>query len=136
MGANGETCRRGSQYSTLTQPSLRAERSNPRIVSFAGWRREDVLRSLLLYGAIGVAGVASKKELVVVALSGEDPRHVFIGENPIVEMVAHDVGIKEIAVSDFKPQPQWLARRFAGSAYPNRLDQHERAYSEVAYRRS
>jgi hypothetical protein len=45
----------------------------------------------------------------VVALSGEDARHVFVGENPVVKVVAHVVGIKEIAVSDFKPQPQWLA---------------------------
>jgi hypothetical protein len=64
---------------------------------------------LLFDGAIGVAGIADEKELVVVALGGEDARHVFVGENPVVKVVAHVVGTKEIAVSDFKPQPQWLA---------------------------
>ena len=49
---------------------------------------------LLFYGAVGVAGVAGEDELIVVALGGEDAGHVLVGDDPVVHVVAHDVGVE------------------------------------------
>ena len=58
-----------------------------------------------------VAGVASEHELVRIVLGGEDAGHVFVGDDPVVHVVAHDVGVVEVAVSYFKPETERLARR-------------------------
>ena len=66
-------------------------------------------QGLLFDGVVGVAGVAGEDELVVVAAGGEDAGHVFVGEDPVVHVVAHGVGIEEVAVAYFHPEADGLA---------------------------
>ena len=55
-----------------------------------------------------MARVLGKEKLVVVPLCGEDARHVFVGKNPVVKVVSHDVGIEGVAVANLEPQPERL----------------------------
>ncbi len=57
-----------------------------------------------------VAGVAGEDELVGVVFGGEDAGHVFVGDDPVVHVVAHEVGVVEVAVAYFKPKAERLAR--------------------------
>ena len=59
--------------------------------------------SLRFYGAVGVARVLRKDELIVIAFGGEHLRHVLIGDDPVVHVVAHHIGIEKIAVAHFHP---------------------------------
>src|SRR5471032_3274296 len=43
-------------------------------------------------GAVGVAGIAGENKLVVIAFGGEDFGHVLIGDDPVMHVVALDVG--------------------------------------------
>jgi hypothetical protein len=65
---------------------------------------------LHLDGAVYMESVFCKNELVVVFLRGEDARHAFVGFDPIVHVVTHDVGIEEVLVTDFHPDADGLAR--------------------------
>ena len=60
--------------------------------------------------AVYVAGVGSEDELVVVALGGECFGHFFVGLDPVMHVVAHDVGVEEVVVADFKPDADGLRR--------------------------
>ena len=60
-------------------------------------------KSLLPDGAVHMDGVASEDELVVIALGGQYLGHALVGYDPVVHVVAHDVGIEEILVADFHP---------------------------------
>ena len=48
-------------------------------------------QGLLFDGAVGVSGVAGEDELIVVAPGGEDAGHVFVGDDPVVHVVAESV---------------------------------------------
>jgi hypothetical protein len=48
---------------------------------------------LLFDFAVGVAGVFGEDELVVVAFVGQNFGHVFVGKDPVVEAIAHGVGV-------------------------------------------
>ena len=65
-------------------------------------------------GAVDMAGVPGEDELVVVVLCGEGFGHVFVGDDPVVHVVAHDVGVEEVAVADFHPDADRLARACCG----------------------
>ena len=54
--------------------------------------------------------VACKYELVMVALCGEYPGHVLVGENPVVHAIPHDVGIEKVAIANFHPEADGLPR--------------------------
>src|SRR3954467_8978413 len=60
--------------------------------------------------AIDVKSVACKYELVMVALCGEHPGHVLIGENPVVHAIPHYVGIEKVAIANFHPEADRLSR--------------------------
>ncbi len=72
---------------------------------------ERFRQGLLLHGAVCVTGVASEDELVVIALSGKHLGHVFIGDNPIVHVILHDIRIEIVAVADFHPDAYRFGRR-------------------------
>ena len=57
-------------------------------------------------GPVDVAGVAGEDELVVVVLAGEHAGHVFVGDDPVVESVAHGVWGEEVSVADLHPDPE------------------------------
>src|SRR5580704_10222408 len=65
---------------------------------------------LQLDGFVGVAGVACEDKLIRVVFSGEDARHVLVGDDPVVHVVAHEVVVEQIAVADLHPDAEWLAR--------------------------
>ena len=65
---------------------------------------ESFGQGLLFDRAVRVAGVAGEDELVVIALGGEDAGHVFVGHDPVVHVVVHEVGEVEVAVTDFHPE--------------------------------
>src|SRR5580704_18722619 len=59
-----------------------------------GWARRsapDVFerfgQGLLLYGTVGMSGVAGEDELIVIALGGQHFGHVLVGEDPVVIIV-------------------------------------------------
>ena len=56
-----------------------------------------------------VAGVFGEEELVGVVLGGQDSGHGFVGGYPVVHVVAHGVGVVEVAVSYFEPEAEGLA---------------------------
>jgi hypothetical protein len=58
---------------------------------------------LLSHGAVNMHGIAGEYELLVIALRGQDLRHAFIGQDPIVHVVAHHVGVEKVPVADFHP---------------------------------
>ena len=58
-----------------------------------------------------VAGVAGEDELVGVVFGGEGLGHVFVGYYPVVQVVAHVVGVVEVAVAYFHPETEGLAGR-------------------------
>src|SRR5690349_4195142 len=60
-------------------------------------------KSLLLDRAIHMAGVSGKDELIVIALGRERLCHALIGQDPVMHVVAHNVRIEEVAVSNFHP---------------------------------
>ena len=60
-------------------------------------------------GAVYVECVLSEDELVVVLLCGEDAGHALVGFDPVVHVVAHDVGVVKILVTDFHPNANRLA---------------------------
>ena len=60
-------------------------------------------QSLPLHSAVNVPGVAGENKLVMVALCRKRFGHIFVGENPIVHAIAHDVRVKKIPVADFQP---------------------------------
>src|SRR6266498_4377459 len=74
----------------------------------------DVLQSLgkrlLFRGTIHMPSIAGKDKLVVVALGGEDLRHILVGEDPVVHVVAHHIGIEQIPVPNFHPHSYRLCR--------------------------
>ena len=57
-----------------------------------------------------MAGVAGEDELVVVALGGQHLGHVLVGQHPVVHVVAHDVGVEQVAVADVHPDAERLRR--------------------------
>src|SRR5579863_7456239 len=61
--------------------------------------------------AVDVAGVLGEDELVLIALGSEGASHVFVGQDPVVHVVAHDVGVEEIEIADLHPDADGLARR-------------------------
>jgi hypothetical protein len=65
---------------------------------------------LLLHGAVDVSGVAGENELIVIALDSEYGGHAFVSENPVVHVIAHDVGIQQVAVANLQPDAQGLGR--------------------------
>ena len=66
---------------------------------------------MLFYGVVDVAGVLGEDELVAIALGGERFGHQFVGDDPVVHVVAHDVGAVEVAIADFHPKTDGLGRR-------------------------
>ena len=58
---------------------------------------------LCLHGGVAVASVADETELVGVPLFLEDFRHPLVRQDPIVHVVAHDIGIEEVPVSNTHP---------------------------------
>ena len=60
--------------------------------------------------AINMKSVACKNELVMVALGGEYAGHVLVGENPVMHAIPHDVGIEKVAIANFHPEADGLAR--------------------------
>ncbi len=70
-----------------------------------GWQRME------LDSWIAVNGVQRVNELVRVTFLRQDLGHSLVGEDPIVHVVAHRVGIKEILIADVKPDPQRLNGR-------------------------
>src|SRR3954454_17368954 len=87
-------------------------------ISFPGFRRTIPLpnvfqrlgKGLLSHCAIDMPGVASENELVVIALCSKHSGHIFVGENPIMHAVAHDIWIEQIAVANFHPDSDRLGR--------------------------
>ena len=65
-------------------------------------------------GVVDVAGVLGEDELVGVVLGGQDAGHGFVGDDPVVHVVAHGVGVVEVAVADFQPEAEGLARGVRG----------------------
>src|SRR5947199_5341368 len=61
---------------------------------------ERLGKGLLLGGAVAMRGVLHKQELVRISFRSEDPGHVFVGDYPIVHVVAQYVGIIKIAVAN------------------------------------
>ena len=59
---------------------------------------------------INMKSVACKYELVMVALCGEYPGHVLVGENPVVHAIPHAVGIEKVAIANFHPEADGLPR--------------------------
>src|ERR1700737_649345 len=77
---------------------------------------ERFRKSLLFHAAIDVHGVAGKHELVVIAFGGQNSGHVLAGNDPVVHVVAHDIWIQEISVSDFHPHSNRLDRTIRDQA--------------------
>ena len=69
---------------------------------------EGLGEGLLFDGAVAMAGVAGEGELVVIAFVGQGFGGVFVGDDPIVHVVAHDVWVEEVAVADFHPDADRL----------------------------
>ena len=64
----------------------------------------------MLHSAVSVAGVPDKDKLVMVAFRGEHFGHVFIGYDPIMHAVTHDIRIEQVSVPHFHPDSNRLAR--------------------------
>src|ERR1039457_4609515 len=94
--------------------------SAPSSGSFPDGRRwvvlPDVLKRLgkrlLFHRSVHVSGIAGKYELVVIALGSEYLRRMLVGENPIVQVVAHHVWIEQIPVTNFHPDSYRLDGAF------------------------
>ncbi len=52
---------------------------------------------------IDVARIFGEDELIVIAPRSEYAGHAFVGQDPVVHVVAHDVGVEEIAVAYLHP---------------------------------
>jgi hypothetical protein len=72
---------------------------------------------LLLYRAVAVDGVAGEDELVGVALGGQGRGHAFVRDDPVVHLVAHDVGVEQVAIAHFHPDAQRLRRAVGDEAF-------------------
>ena len=57
--------------------------------------------------------VPGEHELVVVVFGREGAGEVFVGKDPVVHVVAHDVGVQEIGVADLSV----LIRSIRGKAF-------------------
>ena len=44
----------------------------------------------------------------MIALGGEHFGHVFIGDDPIVHIVAYDIRIEKVPVAHLQPNSKWL----------------------------
>src|SRR5437867_1925289 len=71
---------------------------------------ERIRKRLLFHTTVDMAGVAGKHKLIVIAFASQNSRHVLAGDDPVVHIVAHDIWIQEIPVSDFHPDPNRLDR--------------------------
>ena len=58
-----------------------------------------------------MTGILGEDELVVVVLCGEGAGEVFVGKDPVVHVVANDVGVEEIKVTDLHPDADGLGGR-------------------------
>src|SRR5580698_6596890 len=68
-------------------------------------------QGLQLCCVVHVAGVDGENILVVIALCGEDFGHLLVGEDPVVHVVAHGIGVVEVLVADFHPDANGFGRR-------------------------
>src|SRR6266849_2773048 len=59
---------------------------------------------------IDMPGIAGKHELVVITFRSQNLGHVLAGHDPVVHVVAHDIWIQEISVSDLHPDSNRLDR--------------------------
>ena len=60
---------------------------------------------------VDMTGILGEDELVVVVLCGEGAGEVFVGKDPVVHVVANDVGVEEIKVTDLHPDADGLGGR-------------------------
>ena len=60
-------------------------------------------QGLLFDGAVGVPGVTRKYKLIVIAFGGQHSGHILVGQDPVVHVVAHHIGIEIVPVTHFHP---------------------------------
>jgi len=78
---------------------------------------QSLRQGLLFHGAVSVPGVTGKNKLVMIAPGSERFRHVFIGGDPIVHIVAHDIRIEKVSVANFHPDSQRLRRTLGDQVF-------------------
>src|ERR1700731_224043 len=71
---------------------------------------ERFRKRLLFHWAITVHRIPGKHKLVVVPFGAENLRNVPAGHDPVVHVVAHDIWIEEIPVSNPQPDSNRLDR--------------------------
>ena len=72
---------------------------------------------MLFDAAFAMAAVAGEDELVGVTFGRECFGHVFVGDNPVMHIVAHSVWIVEIAVANMEPDAQRLFRALGDQVF-------------------
>src|SRR5665213_945999 len=58
---------------------------------------------LLFYLAVRVPRVSGENKLVVIALVSQNLRHALVGHDPIVHVVAHRIGMEQVAIANLHP---------------------------------
>src|SRR5271154_4524615 len=64
-----------------------------------------------------MSGIASKNELIVIALCCKHSGHLLIRKNPIVHVVPQGIRIQQISVSNLHPDAQWLGWRIRDEVF-------------------
>ena len=67
-------------------------------------------QGLLFHARSTCPALTGKNKLVMIAFGGEHFGHVFIGDHPIVHIVAHDIRIEKVSVAHFHPDSKRLGR--------------------------
>src|SRR6266550_5234668 len=77
---------------------------------------ERFRKGLLFHIAIDMPGIAGKHKLVVIPFGSQNSGHALAGNDPVVHVVAHDIWIQEISVSDFQPDSNRSGRTIRDEA--------------------